>query len=220
MERAIFASARVNESEQRRQQKVDGGDEEEKAAAFIADEMSTPVVAYIAGFSAPPGKTMGHAGAIISGSSGTARYVDSSLERVQVQISGLSDPERYLVACNGRHVPLAATSHAGTWVAGVRYKAWAPYSALHPMIDIHSPLVFDVIDTWSGRSIGGCRYHVVHPGGRNYEVSPVNGEEAEGRRLSRFEPRGHSPGPVGVPVKERNTRFPHTLDLRAPIMPA
>jgi len=155
-----------------------------------------------------------------SGSSGTARYVDSSLERVQVQISGLSDPERYLVACNGRHVPLAATSHAGTWVAGVRYKAWAPYSALHPMIDIHSPLVFDVIDTWSGRSIGGCRYHVVHPGGRNYEVSPVNGEEAEGRRLSRFEPRGHSPGPVGVPVKERNTRFPHTLDLRAPIMPA
>lgn len=155
-----------------------------------------------------------------SGSSGTARYVDSSLERVQVQISGLVDPDRYMLACNGRHVPLAPTSHAGTWVAGVRYKAWAPYSALHPMIDIHSPLTFDLIDTWAGRSVGGCRYHVVHPGGRSYDISPVNGEEAEGRRLSRFEPRGHSPGPVGVPVRERNPRFPHTLDLRAPVMPA
>jgi succinyl-CoA synthetase alpha subunit len=50
-----------------------GGDEEEKAARFIAEEMSKPVVAYIAGFSAPPGKTMGHAGAIITGSSGTAQ---------------------------------------------------------------------------------------------------------------------------------------------------
>ena len=50
-----------------------GGDEEEKAAAFIEEQMTKPVVAYIAGFTAPPGKTMGHAGAIISGSSGTAQ---------------------------------------------------------------------------------------------------------------------------------------------------
>lgn len=155
-----------------------------------------------------------------SGSSGTVRYVDSSLERIQVQVSGMDDPDRYMVTCNGRHIPMQPTDAVGTFVGGVRYKAWAPYSALHPMIGVHSPLVVDLIDVWSGRSIGGCRYHVVHPGGRNYEVSPVNGEEAEGRRLSRFEPRGHSPGPVGVPVRERNPRFPHTLDLRAPVMPA
>jgi succinyl-CoA synthetase alpha subunit len=63
-----------------------GGEEEEKAAAFIADHMSTPVVAYIAGFSAPPGKTMGHAGAIISGSSGTAQGKKEALEAKGIRV--------------------------------------------------------------------------------------------------------------------------------------
>jgi succinyl-CoA synthetase alpha subunit len=63
-----------------------GGDEEEKAARFIAEKMSKPVVAYIAGFSAPPGKTMGHAGAIITGSSGTAEAKKEALEASGVRV--------------------------------------------------------------------------------------------------------------------------------------
>jgi succinyl-CoA synthetase alpha subunit len=63
-----------------------GGDEEEKAAAYIGEHMQTPVVAYIAGFQAPPGKTMGHAGAIISGSSGTAQAKKDALERHGVKV--------------------------------------------------------------------------------------------------------------------------------------
>ncbi|MGZ4440099.1 MAG: succinate--CoA ligase subunit alpha [Gaiellaceae bacterium] len=63
-----------------------GGDEEEKAARFIQESMSKPVLAYIAGFSAPPGKTMGHAGAIISGSSGTAQAKKEALEACGVQV--------------------------------------------------------------------------------------------------------------------------------------
>jgi len=63
-----------------------GGDEEEKAAAFIEGEMSKPVVAYIAGFTAPPGKTMGHAGAIISGSAGTAEAKKEALEARGIRV--------------------------------------------------------------------------------------------------------------------------------------
>jgi succinyl-CoA synthetase alpha subunit len=63
-----------------------GGDEEEKAAAFIEDELTKPVVAYIAGFTAPPGKTMGHAGAIISGSSGTAEAKKEALEAKGIRV--------------------------------------------------------------------------------------------------------------------------------------
>jgi succinyl-CoA synthetase alpha subunit len=63
-----------------------GGDEEEKAAAFIESEMSKPVVAYIAGFTAPPGKTMGHAGAIISGSAGTAQAKKDALEAKGIRV--------------------------------------------------------------------------------------------------------------------------------------
>ena len=144
---------------------------------------------------------------------GVSRSVDSSVERVQVMVSGLKEG-RHIVTCNGHRVPLQPTSIPGTYVAGVRYKAWAPPSSLHPTIDVHTPLVFDVIDVTYERSLGGCKYHVMHPGGRNYNTIPVNDNEAEGRRLSRFEAMGHTPGRVEIPTLLVSAEFPHTLDLR------
>ena len=176
-------------------------------------------------------------------STGTARYVDSSVERLQVSVTGFTS-ERYVIACNGRRVPLRSTGRKGEYVAGVRYRAWQPPSALHPTIAPHTPLVFDIIDTWNGHAVGGCTYYVAHPGGRSYDDFPVNAYAAETRRMTRFWDYGHTPGviirpPLGSansapnkaqpgrfdantsapramapPVEELSKEYPFTLDLR------
>ncbi len=166
---------------------------------------------------------------------GTARFVDSSVERLQVMVRGMTE-ERHVITCNGHRLPLTRTGRKDEFVAGVRYRAWQPPSALHPTIAPHSPLIFDVVDSWNGRSLGGCSYHVSHPGGRNYDVFPVNAITAESRRdalfadtefsqgpvmpppdfetLGRFVPKGESLKFNAPPAEEPNAEFPHTLDLR------
>lgn len=168
--------------------------------------------------------------------SGTARFVDSSLERVQVKISGLTD-SRYHLLCNGFRIPLKNAGVQGEYVAGVRYRAWQPPSALHPTIGTDTPLVFDLYDTWTKKSVAACKYHVAHPGGRSYDTFPVNSYEAESRRISRFFDFGHSVNEITPTVvtnqkigrfvtkmnilpeyeatgEEVNPDFPYTMDLR------
>ena len=147
----------------------------------------------------------------------TARYVDSSVERLQVRVDGIS-ASRHSVTCNGQVIPLRRTSVPGSYISGVRYRAWKPPSALHPTIGVHAPLTFDLIDLWNGRSLGGCTYHVTHPGGRSYDRFPVNANEAEARRTNRFTAYGHTPGPIDIAAMNSELgaidRYPRTLDLR------
>ncbi|MEM7021661.1 MAG: transglutaminase family protein, partial [Pseudomonadota bacterium] len=143
----------------------------------------------------------------------TARYVDSSLERVQVLVRGLN-PDRHAVTCNRRTLPLAPTGAQGEAIAGVRFRAWQPPSCLHPTIGVHTPLVFDMVDRWSNRSVGGCTYHVAHPGGRSHDTLPLTAYEAEGRRLARFQSFGHTAAAMVAEAPAVNPDFPFTLDLR------
>ncbi len=148
-----------------------------------------------------------------AGAGGTARYVDSSVERLQVLLRGATG-KRHIVTVGGRPLPLHPTGTEGEFVAGVRYRAWQPPSCLHPTIGVHTPLVFDVVDAWNARSVAGCTYHVVHPGGRSYDTRPVNAFEAEGRRVARFERLGLSPGVRAIQLPQPDRDCPYTLDLR------
>jgi len=175
----------------------------------LIGEVATMGIAMTVRSALEPWHVMGEEGS----AGGTVRYVDSSLERVELKVTGLND-NRHIVTVNGQAAPLQPTGRVGEFVCGVRYKAWSPPSALHPTIKAHAPLTFDIVDRWLQRSIGGCRYHVAHPGGLSHEDFPVNAYTAESRRLARFFRFGHTPGQMAVEPAAPSREFPFTLDLR------
>ncbi len=156
-----------------------------------------------------PWHVMGEEGA----TGGTVRYVDSSVERLQIKAHGVA-PDRYRITCNGVTIPMQSTGTVGEFVAGVKYRAWQPPSCLHPTIGVDSPLTFDIVDTWMNKSLGGCQYHVMHPGGRSFDTLPINAFEAESRRMARYFRMGHNPGKIQAAEPRVNPEFPFTLDLR------
>ncbi len=149
-------------------------------------------------------------------SGNTVRSVDSSLERMQVKVRGLTTEGRYIVTCNGRRVPLHKTGVPGEEVAGIRYRARRLNATLHPSIPVHTPLVFELVDSWKRVSLGRCSYFVGRPDGELYEGRPQDAEEAKSRRMQRFELSEASGGTVTLPEEEKNPVFPMTLDLRWP----
>ena len=175
----------------------------------LVGELQTGGIALAVRHALEPWHVMGEEGS----TGGTVRYVDSSVERLEVRVLGINE-SRHIVSVNGRALPLQPTGRVSESVAGVRFRAWQQASSLHPTIGEHAPLTIDIVDTWNARVIGGCQYHVAHPGGRNYQTFPVNAYEAESRRRARFFTTGHTPGPVEVAPPERSLEFPFTLDLR------
>ena len=149
-------------------------------------------------------------------SGGTGRSVDSSLERIQVKVTGLSMASRYAVSCNGRRVPLHSSGAHDEALAGIRYRARRLSAALHPTIPVHTPLTFDLIDTWKNRSVGRCIYYASQPDGSLYTNRPADAAEAKERRLRRFVITTPPEGAVATPPLENNPIFPMTLDLRWP----
>ena len=135
---------------------------------------------------------------------------------MQVRLTGLTGGSRYVVSCNGRRVPLHPTEQTDEAIAGIRYRARKLSAALHPTIPVHTPLTFDLIDTWTQRCIGRCAYHAGPPDGTVHTTRPANAAEARDRRLQRFQVLEPTGVPINIPPAEENASFPMTLDLRWP----